>query len=164
LPSRRSDVPSGRCARARWCSDARLGTSRHGWPLRWRGAMDLGSWRYNPRCRRSRRCGDTRRRARGHGRTLRWGSRTERRRDGARHCGRGRWAGHSWSRWSGHGRWWSCWSGCWRSHAAWAMTSSLLGGRASAHRYCGDTEKQRCNANGARKHDLNSLVLRRPET
>ena len=55
------------------------------------------------------------------------------------------------------------WSGCRRSRATWAMASSLLGERAGAHRDRGDTKKKRCNANAARKHDLNSLVLRRPE-
>jgi hypothetical protein len=43
------------------------------------------------------------------------------------------------------------------------MTSSLLGGRAGAHRDGGDTEKKRSNADAERKHDRNSLVLRRPE-
>ena len=119
--SRRSRAHSGRCARARWCGDARLGVSRHGRSLRRRGTMDLGSWRCNARRGRSRRCGDTRCRMRCHGRTLRRGSRTERRRGGSRHGRRRRRSGHRrWCRWTGHGRWWSRWSGCWRSRAAWA--------------------------------------------
>ena len=101
---------------------------------------------------------------RGHGWTLRRGSRTERRCGGSRHGRRRRWAGHRrrWSRWTGHGRW-CCWSGCGRSRATWAVTSSLLGERAGAHRNRGDTKKKCCNASAWRKHDLNSLMLRRPE-
>ena len=157
--SRQSRAHSGRCAR--WCGDARLGMSRHGRSLRRRGMMDLGSWPCSARYGRSRRCGDTWRHMRGHGWTLWWGSRPERRCGGSRH-GRGRrWTRHrGWSCWTGHGRW--CrWTGCWRSCAAW--TSSLLGERAGAHRNRGDTKKKCCNTNAAQKHDLNSLMLRRPE-
>jgi len=159
FPPRRSLAHGGRSARARWCGDARLRASRHGWSLRRRGTTDLGAWPCNARCGRSRRCGDTRRRTRGHGWTLWPGSRAERRCGGSRH-------GRRSPRWAGHSRWWSCWSGCWRSPATWApatWTPSRLGGRAGAHRDRGDTKKKRYNADAARKHDLNSLVLGRPE-
>ena len=88
---------------------------------------------------------------------------TERRCGGSRHGRRRRRTGHHGRRrWTGHGRW-CCRTCCRRSRAPWAVTSSRLRGRAGAHRDRGDTKKKRCNAGNARKHDLNSFVLRRPE-
>jgi hypothetical protein len=162
--SRCSLAHSGRCAlaRSRWCGDARLRACRHGRSLRRCGTMNLGARPCNAWCGRSRRRGDMRRCPWGHSWALRRGSCTERGCGGSRHCRRRRWTGHSrwWSRWPGHGGWCCC-TGCWRSPASCA--SSMLGERAGAHRNRGDTKKKCCNASAWRKHDPNSLMLRRPE-
>ena len=125
--------------------------------------MDLGTRRNNARRGGPRRCGDTWRRMRGHRRTLHRRSRTERRRGRSRHRWRRCWTCHRGRRrWARHGRWWPRRSGCWRRSAACAVASSQLSIRTGAYRNRGDTKKKRCKANTARKHDRNSLVLRRP--
>ncbi|WP_235983318.1 hypothetical protein [Bradyrhizobium australiense] len=157
---RRSRAHDRRCAWPRWCGDARFRVPRHGRSLRRCGTMNFRSRRYDTRSGRSRWRSDPRGDMRGHGWTLWWGSCTERRRGGPCHSRRRGGACHRWRRrWAGHRRWWSCRSGCWRSCAAWTMASSILGGRAGAHRDRGHTKKKCCYASAAREHDLTPSCL-----